>query len=63
MMSGVSPAGRAGERKLIATVLGFGPWPGQGGVKNGIKLFETAATDQGKRFNYHQTDPLALSLI
>jgi CubicO group peptidase (beta-lactamase class C family) len=63
MMSGVSPAGRDGERKLIATVLGFGPWSGQGSVKNGIKLFETAATDQGTRFNYHQTDPLALSLI
>ena len=63
MMSGVSPAGRADERKLIATVLGLGPFSGKGSVKNGIGLYKIAATDQGKRFNYHQTDPLALSLI
>lgn len=63
MMSGVSPAGRADERKLIATVLGLGPFSGKGSVKDGIGLYKIAATDQGKRFNYHQTDPLALSLI
>ena len=63
MMSGISPAGRTGERRLIATVLGLGPFSGKGSVRNGINLYKTAATDQGKRFNYHQTDPLALSLI
>jgi CubicO group peptidase (beta-lactamase class C family) len=63
MMSGVSPSGRAFEGKLVATVLGLGRFSGKGSVKNAIKLFETAATDQGKRFNYGQLDPMALSLI
>ena len=63
MMSGVSPAGPADERKLIATVIGLEPFSRKGSVKNGVELYKIAATDQGKRYNYHQTDPLVLSLI
>ena len=45
MMSGISPAGRADERKLIATVLGLGPFSGKGSVKETRKVLDQAARD------------------
>ena len=62
MSSGVSKPGD-GEGRFIATALGFGTLAGKGSVKNALNLLEEADTSQGERFNYHPSDPLALSIL
>ncbi len=62
MSSGVSKAGD-GEDIFIATALGFGKLAGKGSVKNALNLLEEAYTSQGERWNYHPSDPLALSIL
>lgn len=62
MSSGVSKKGD-GEGRFIATALGFGKLAGKGSVKNALNLLEEANTSQGERFNYHPSDPLALSIL
>ena len=62
MSSGVSKAGD-GEGRFIATALGFGKLAGKGSVKNALNLLEEAYTSQGERWNYHPSDPLALSIL
>ena len=63
MRSGVSEKGRAGEGRLIASVLGLGKYDGQGSVVRTLLEFDHAATEPRSRFNYHQTDALVLSLV
>jgi CubicO group peptidase (beta-lactamase class C family) len=62
MSSGVSKPGD-GEGRFIATALGFGKLAGKGSVKNALNLLGEADTSQGERFNYHPSDPLALSIL
>ena len=63
MSSGVSKPGDDGEGRFIATALGFGKLAGKGSVKSALNLLEEAYTSQGERWNYHPSDPLALSIL
>ena len=62
MASGVSKPGSS-EGRFIATAYGFGKLSGKGSVKKALNLLKEPYTSQGKRFNYHASDVLVLSIL
>ena len=63
MNSGVSPLGRANEKKLNRQARGMKGFEGEASIRNVLRIFDTAARKQGETMNYHSTDSMALSLL
>ena len=63
MKSGVSEIGRKDEGLLVAKALGLGKFQGKGSLENVLLSYDSASTRPGSRFNYHQTDTIALSVL
>ena len=63
MNSGVSPLGRADEKKFNRKARGIEEFDGQASVREALRLYESASRPQGETMNYHSTDTLALSVL
>ena len=63
MNSGVSPLGRADEKKFNRKARGVEKFDGQASVRDALRFYKSASREQGQRMNYHSTDTLALSVL
>ncbi len=63
MNSGVSPLGRADEKKFTHKSRGVGRFENKASVREALRFYKSAARSQGKEMNYHASDTLALSVL
>ena len=63
MNSGVSPLGRADEKKFNQKARGMQKYAGEASVREALNFYDVAAREQGTGMNYHSSDTLALSVL
>lgn len=63
MNSGVSAGRSVDEKKITRQARGTRHFEGQGDVRKALERISDKATDQGKRFEYHAADTLALAVL